>query len=67
LDSWRGTKIKPIGIQNYELASEDRLTEILKWLAQKIRLVVIILLLYLSLPAVLSLFPPNQRNHQKIS
>jgi len=60
LDSWRGTKIKPIRFQNFELISADRLTEILKWVAQKTRLVVIILLLYLFLPAVLSLFPLTQ-------
>jgi small-conductance mechanosensitive channel len=60
LESWRGTKILPIRIQTYELMSADRLTELLKWLARKIRLLLIILLLYLFIPAVLSLFPFTQ-------
>jgi len=60
LEAWRGTKILPIRIQNYELISAERLTEILKWLAQKVRLVLIIILLYLFIPAVLSLFPLTQ-------
>ncbi len=57
LESWRGTKIVPIRIQNFELISADRLTEILKWVVQKTRLAVIVVLLYFFLPAVLSLFP----------
>lgn len=65
LESWRGTRIKPIRIQNYELVSAGRLTEILKWVASKIRLVVIVVLLYLLLPAVLSLFPPTRAIVQK--
>jgi small-conductance mechanosensitive channel len=65
LESWRGIKIKPIRIQNYELVSAGRLTEILKWVALKTRLLLIVVLLYLFLPAVLSLFPPTRAIVQK--
>ncbi|MDI6854515.1 MAG: mechanosensitive ion channel family protein [Deltaproteobacteria bacterium] len=65
LESWRDTKIKPIRIQTYELVSAARLTEIMKWVAIKTRLVVIVVLLYLLLPAVLSLFPYTRGIVQK--
>lgn len=57
LESWRGTKITPIYIQSFEVISADRLTDALKWLVQKAKIVVYLILLYIFIPIFLSYFP----------
>jgi hypothetical protein len=47
LESWRGTRIPPIRVQTFELLPADRLTETLKWLVRKLRLVVWLVGLYI--------------------
>ena len=57
LESWRGTRIKALRIQSYEVMSADRITDIIKDLAKLLRIVALIIVLYIAIPAVLSFFP----------
>jgi len=57
LESWRGTKITPLQIQSYEVVSADRITELLKVLAKAVRVGALIVVVYVTLPVVLSFFP----------
>ncbi|MDD3580465.1 MAG: mechanosensitive ion channel family protein [Desulfobacca sp.] len=57
LESWRGTRILPLKIQTLELLSADRLTNTIKWLVRKLRLLVIAVLFYIFIPIILSFFP----------
>ncbi len=56
LESWRGTVIPPINIQSFEVISADRLTDALKWLVQKAKIVVYLILLYIFIPIFFSYF-----------
>jgi small-conductance mechanosensitive channel len=60
LESWRGTRIPPIRVQTFEVISADRLTDMLKWLVKKSRLVVWIIALYIFIPLILSFFPQTR-------
>ena len=60
LDSWCGTRIPPIRIQNFEIISADRLTTTLKWLTDKAKLVSYLLLLYIFIPIFFSYFPQTR-------
>ena len=60
LESWRGTRIPPIRIQDFELISADRLTQALKWLVHKMKLVAYLILLYLFIPIFFSYFPQTR-------
>jgi len=57
LDSWRGTRIRPLKIQTFELISANRLTEILKGMVKGVRVLAWTLALYLFIPIILSFFP----------
>ena len=59
LESWRGTRIQPIRVQTFELLSADRLTDTLKWLVRKFRLVVWLVGLYIFIPLILTFLPPD--------
>jgi small-conductance mechanosensitive channel len=60
LELWRGTRIPPIRVQTFEVVSADRLTDLLKWLVRKSRLLVWIVALYIFIPLILSLFPQSR-------
>lgn len=60
IEHGRTTWMPAIRFQKLELASADRLTDILLWLAKVVRIVVIALLLYLAIPIILSAFPWTQ-------
>ncbi len=60
LESWRGTRIRPIRVQTFELLSADRLTDTLKWLVRKFRLVVWLVGFYIFIPLILSFFPQTR-------
>jgi small-conductance mechanosensitive channel len=60
LESWRGTRIPPIRVQTIEIISADRLTDMLKWLVRKSRLLVWLVGLYIFIPLILSLFPQTR-------
>ena len=60
LESWRGTRIPPIRVQTFEVISADRLTDMLKWLVRKSRLLVWLVGLYIFIPLILSLFPQTR-------
>lgn len=60
LESWRGTRIPPIRVQTFEVISADRLTDTLKWLVRKSRLLVWLVGLYIFIPLILSLFPQTR-------
>lgn len=61
LDSWRGTRIPSLRIQNFHLLTSERLTDILIRIAKLIRWVIILSLLYIYLPLVFSFFPWTQQ------
>jgi small-conductance mechanosensitive channel len=60
LESWRGTRIPPIRVQTFEVISADRLTDTLKWLVRKSRLLVWLVGLYIFIPLILSFFPQTR-------
>ncbi|MFZ5453635.1 MAG: mechanosensitive ion channel family protein [Thermodesulfobacteriota bacterium] len=60
LDSWCGTRIPPIKIQDFELISAERLTAALKWLADKGKIVSYLLLFYIFIPIFFSYFPQTR-------
>jgi small-conductance mechanosensitive channel len=60
LESWRGTRIPPIRVQTFEIISADRLTDMLKWLVRKSRLLVWLVGLYIFIPLILSFFPQTR-------
>lgn len=57
LESWRGTRIPPLKIQTFELISAEQLTNILKWLVDKVKLLIYLMLLYIFIPIFFSYFP----------
>ncbi|NUM67986.1 mechanosensitive ion channel [candidate division KSB1 bacterium] len=57
LQAWRGTRIPALKIQNLEVLSADRVTNILLGFAKALRAAVVLLLLYFYLPLVFSFFP----------
>jgi small-conductance mechanosensitive channel len=60
LESWRGTRIPPLKIQSFEVISADRLTDALKWLVQKTKILIYLILLYIFIPLFLSYFPATR-------
>jgi small-conductance mechanosensitive channel len=60
LESWRGSRIPPIRVQSFEIISADRLTDTLKWLVRKSRLLFWLVGLYIFIPLILSLFPQTR-------
>ncbi|WP_170170483.1 mechanosensitive ion channel family protein [Hymenobacter perfusus] len=54
---WRGSPLKPWRINNYELLTQERQLELLRTLLKVLRLVLVALTVYLTLPLLFSLFP----------
>ena len=61
LESWRGTRIPSLRIQNFDLVTSDRLTDILIRLVKLFRWAIVLSLLYIYLPLVFSFFPWTQQ------
>ncbi len=57
LRSWEGTRIRSLRIQKLELMSAERITDFLITLAQGLRVLLVLVLLYFYLPLVFSFFP----------
>lgn len=57
VDGWRGSRIRPLKIQNLELLPADRIADLLAALTKLARLGLLLLLFYIYLPLVLSFFP----------
>jgi len=57
ISSLRGTRIRSIGIQSYEIVSAERIAAGLTLLARVVRVLLVVLLLYLYFPLVFSFFP----------
>lgn len=57
ISSWRGTRIRPVRIQSYEIISAERIASGLVLLARGVRVLLVVLLLYLYIPLVFSFFP----------
>jgi small-conductance mechanosensitive channel len=57
LDSWSGTRIPSLRIQSYEIVSADRITILLKQLANALRIIALAVVLYIAIPVILSFFP----------
>jgi small-conductance mechanosensitive channel len=49
--------LKPISLKNYELLSPDRIFHLIVWLHRIIKYIVYFIIVYLSLPILLSIFP----------
>jgi small-conductance mechanosensitive channel len=57
LDSWRGTRIRSLRIQNMELVKASQLTDILIRFVEIIRWLLVLFILYIYFPLVFSFFP----------
>ncbi|MGW8121673.1 mechanosensitive ion channel family protein [Roseivirga echinicomitans] len=55
-----GKRIKNIAVKNYQLLKSDVLTSIIIYAAKGLRIVVLVLVIYLLLPILFSLFPWTQ-------
>jgi small-conductance mechanosensitive channel len=53
----RGTVIKSIRIKDYELMNEERILKIVMFLTKALKIFLIVLIVYLFLPVVFSIFP----------
>ncbi|MCM1981848.1 mechanosensitive ion channel family protein [Lyngbya confervoides] len=60
IESLKGTRIRPLQVQNLELLSEDQIVQVCMFLVNGIKLPILLGLLYLYLLSVLSLFPWTQ-------
>ncbi len=64
----RGTHIRPIRIQQLEILSEERITELFVQVAHLLRLALTLLLFYFFIPLVFSFFAPTRRfGHQLVA
>jgi small-conductance mechanosensitive channel len=57
LDSWRGTRIPSLRIQQFELMPADRIADLAMGFAKLLRLAIVLLALYVYASLVLDLFP----------
>ena len=57
IQSWRGTVIRSVLIQSFELLNEERIVAILLSAAKAARLIIMLILFYFYIPLVLSFFP----------
>lgn len=64
--SWKDTRIPSLRIQNLELLTAARLTDIFVKLAQFARLAVTLVILYLYIPLVLGFFPATRQYSHSI-
>lgn len=53
---WKGTKLRPLEVKNYEILSADRMAETLTLLTKVIRFILFLIVLYTYLAIVFSLF-----------
>jgi small-conductance mechanosensitive channel len=60
LNAQRHTRIPSIRIQNFELLSSGRITDLLIWLVELIRSIVLLIILYAYFSFVFSLFPATR-------
>ena len=57
VESWRGTRIRSIRVQSFEILHQDRIVAILIEMAKWVRILLILGLFYFYIPLVLSFFP----------
>ena len=60
IEQLKGTKIKTLRIKNYKLMDEEKATKFILFLIKIVRILIIILMLYLSIPMVFSVFPATR-------
>jgi len=53
-------RLKPLNIKNYELLSPDRISVLIHWTQRVIKYFVYFIIVYISLPIFLSIFPHTQ-------
>ncbi|RSK44817.1 mechanosensitive ion channel family protein [Hymenobacter perfusus] len=63
---WRGSPIKPLIINGYELLTQERQLEVLRTLLKLLRLTLVLLTLYLALPLLFGLFPWTEGISRKL-
>lgn len=57
IDSWRGTRIRSIKIQSFEIIHADRIAAVITEAARGCRALITLVLFYIYIPLVLSFFP----------
>jgi len=57
LERWRGTRIPALRLQRLELLSAARVTDAVILIVRTVRIVLVVLLLYFSVPLILNFFP----------
>jgi small-conductance mechanosensitive channel len=57
VESWRGTRIRPIKIQSLELLTADSITRFLVSMAKGLRVFTTVILCYFLVPVILGFFP----------
>ncbi len=57
----QGKRIKGIKIKDYQFLDAEKQTNVVLFLSKTFRLFVILILLYIALPILFSIFPPTQR------
>ncbi len=66
LQSWKGTKIKSIKLNNYEFLNTERLIRAFGLIANILRVLCIVIALYILLPVLFSIFPVTKQWTQLI-
>ncbi len=62
----KGTRIKGINIKSYNILDEEKSTKFLVFITKIIKYICLILLFYLSLPLIFSIFPATQDLAEKL-
>jgi len=60
IEELKGTKIRTIMLKSYKLMDEEKATKFTLFLIKIVRYLIIILILYLSLPLIFSIFPATR-------
>jgi len=60
IEQLKGTKIKTIRIKTYKVMDEEKATRFILFLIKIVRILIIFLMLYLSIPMALSVFPTTR-------
>jgi small-conductance mechanosensitive channel len=60
IEQLKGTKIKTIKFKSYKLMDEEKATKFILFLSKILRILIIVLTLYLSIPMAFSIFPATR-------
>jgi small-conductance mechanosensitive channel len=63
---WRGSPLRPLRLNGYELLTQERQLEVLRTALKLLRLALVVLTVYLTLPLLFSLFPWTEGISRKL-